>query len=204
MTMTSTRSIAFPSIARTDVFMIGTKRLWLRWPCLPDAARLARIGGDPLVSRRIATWPEGASEAYAAERIERMRAANADGSSLAFAIVRAGGWNDAIGLAGIAIGEDGDGKLGYHLAPSAWGQGYATEAVTALVAMTRLLVRMPAIRASVMPDNPGSARVLVKAGFVPVGSGEITTTFRGRIAVDHYERRILPAVGRTAAEDAAA
>ena len=88
MTMTSTRSIAFPPITRTDVFMIGTKRLWLRWPSLQDAPRLARIGGDPLVARRTATWPEGASEAYCTERIERMRAANADGSSLAFAIVR--------------------------------------------------------------------------------------------------------------------
>lgn len=204
MTMTSTRSIAFPPITRTDVFMIGTKRLWLRWPSLQDAPRLARIGGDPLVARRTATWPEGASEAYCTERIERMRAANADGSSLAFAIVKAGAWNDALGLAGIAIAEDGVGKLGYHLAPAVWGQGYATEAVTALIAMTRLLVRMPAIRASVMPDNPASARVLVKAGFVPAGSGEISTTFRGRIAVDHYERRLSPAFGTTAVEDAAA
>lgn len=202
--MTSTRSIAFAQITRTDVFMIGTKRLWLRWPCLQDAARLARIGGDPLVARRTASWPEGASEAYTRERIERIRAANADGSSMAFAIVRAGAWNDPVGLAGIAVGEDGIGKLGYHLAPTAWGQGFATEAVTALVAMTRLLARMPAVRASVMPDNPASARVLVKAGFVPAGCGEISTTFRGRIAVDHYERRLAPAFAGKAVADAAA
>lgn len=202
--MTSTRSIAFPPITRTDVFMIGTKRLWLRWPCLEDAARLARIGGDPLVAQRIASWPEGASTAYAAERIDQIRTGNAEGASMAFAVVKAGAWNDPIGLAGIAVGEDGIGKLGYHLAPTAWGRGYATEAVTALVAMTRLLVRMPAIRASVMPDNPASARVLVKAGFVPSGSGEISTTFRGRIAVEHYERRLTPDATKRLATDAAA
>ena len=54
--------------------------------------------------------------------------------------------------------------LGYLFAQDAWGKGYATEAVTGLLAhldgqgVLRLL-------AGVTPENTASARVLVKAGF---------------------------------------
>lgn len=54
-------------------------------------------------------------------------------------------------------------EVGYGLVESARGHGAATEALTALLAETdRLAVR---VRASVLPENRPSIRVLAKCGF---------------------------------------
>lgn len=61
-------------------------------------------------------------------------------------------------------------EIGYGLNPGAWGRGYATEAVGALV--TALLAR-PDVRrvtAQTATTNPASARVLEKLGFARVGT----------------------------------
>ena len=79
----------------------------------------------------------------------------------------------AIGQIGVKGEPDAAGRLeiGYGLNPEAWGQGYATEAVRALVAA---LLRRPDVRtvtAETATTNPASARVLEKSGFVRVGTG---------------------------------
>ena len=71
MTEQPTAPSTYPPITRTDVFMIGTRRLWLRWPRASDAACIAAISGHPEVSRRVASCPEGADPAFAAEQIGR-------------------------------------------------------------------------------------------------------------------------------------
>lgn len=54
-------------------------------------------------------------------------------------------------------------EMGYGLVREAWGWGFATEAVRALLAETDAMgVR---VRASVRPDNAASLRVLAKCGF---------------------------------------
>jgi len=75
----------------------------------------------------------------------------------------------------VQAGSDVDGvpetEVGYGLVRDAWGWGFATEALRALVALTdQLGVR---VRASVSPDNARSLRVLAKAGFTQLrGSNE--------------------------------
>jgi len=68
--------------------------------------------------------------------------------------------------------EDGVVEIAYGIVPAYEGQGYATEAASALVtfAVERVDVRM--IRAHTMPDGNASMRVLVKAGFQLVGDVE--------------------------------
>lgn len=53
--------------------------------------------------------------------------------------------------------------LGYLLAESAWGQGYASEILQRLVA--QFTHRPVQLMGGVVRDNPASARVLEKAGF---------------------------------------
>ncbi len=62
-------------------------------------------------------------------------------------------------------------EVGYGLVEAARGAGYATEALTALLAEAdRAGVR---VRASVLPDNAPSIRVLAKCGFTELrGSSE--------------------------------
>lgn len=79
----------------------------------------------------------------------------------------------AIGQIGVKGQPDAAGRLeiGYGLNPEVWNQGYATEAVRALVAE---LLKRPAVRrvtAETALSNPASARVLEKCGFVQVGAG---------------------------------
>jgi RimJ/RimL family protein N-acetyltransferase len=187
---------AFPELTRDEVFMIGTRRLWLRWARLDDADALARIGGDVRVASKIATWPVGAKPALARERIAKARAANADGTGFAFVIVRREAWDHPIGLMGFSGITEDNGLVatgGYHLDPDYWGRGYASEALAGVVCMIRLLTRIRALRASVMPGNTASARVLEKSGFSKVGTGTLTTEFRGTFPVVNYERRLYGA-----------
>jgi ribosomal-protein-alanine N-acetyltransferase len=55
-------------------------------------------------------------------------------------------------------------ELAYHYTPASWGQGYATEAVTAVLGYAFGMLRLERIIALVMPDNLGSSRVAEKAG----------------------------------------
>ncbi len=186
----------FPELTHDDVFMIGTQRLWLRWPRLVDAEALACIGGHPDVAVMTASWPVGCDVDYARERIVKMRSQNMAGTALTLVIARRTYWNEAIGMIGIGATDNVDaagrpvGGLGYHLAPEHWGRGYAIEALTGLLDMTRLLTRIGHVTASVMPHNQASARVLEKNGFTRTGRGVHTSSIRGSFEVDTYQRQL--------------
>lgn len=55
-------------------------------------------------------------------------------------------------------------ELGYTIARAYWGQGYATEAVQALIRFGFEQMDLVRIEAVVLPDHSASARVLEKAG----------------------------------------
>jgi RimJ/RimL family protein N-acetyltransferase len=181
----------FPEFTRDEVFMIGTQRLWLRWPRSSDAAALATIGGTAAVAAMTATWPIGATESYARRRIASMRAENEAGLGFAFVMAERGRWNEAIGVIGFRVLDGSGGAVaggGYHLAPEHWGKGYASEAMTGLISNLRLLTRIARLTASVMPQNHASAAVLKKNGFILTGAGTLTNEHRGTFKVDHYAR----------------
>jgi hypothetical protein len=46
----------FPDLTRDDVFRIETKRLWLRWPRVQDAAAMQRLAGDKDVADIPSPW----------------------------------------------------------------------------------------------------------------------------------------------------
>ena len=78
---------------------------------------------------------------------------------------------------GEVIGKAGCWKLpeiGYILHPSVWGRGYATEALTAVVAHVFANHAIPEIIADVDPRNPASLTVLTKLGFRETGRAERT------------------------------
>jgi RimJ/RimL family protein N-acetyltransferase len=61
---------------------------------------------------------------------------------------------------------EGSTEVTYWIDRSCWGQGIATRALSLL--LEEISVRP--IRARVASDNPGSLRVLQKAGFQPIGT----------------------------------
>jgi len=76
----------------------------------------------------------------------------------------------------VVVGEIGGGfvapgvvEIGYAVVASAWGRGYATEAVRALVERARAVPEVERIIGHTPLDRPASGRVLEKAGFAKVG-----------------------------------
>ncbi|MGI9437625.1 MAG: GNAT family N-acetyltransferase [Geminicoccaceae bacterium] len=70
-----------------------------------------------------------------------------------------------------AIGFGGDGpiaEIGYAIGRIYWGQGYATEAVGAMIGFARE-VGLSGLQAYSFVENPASAKVLEKAGFSEIG-----------------------------------
>ena len=60
-------------------------------------------------------------------------------------------------------------EVGYHLIPSAWGKGYATEAAKALITFAFEETPLDRILAVTNPENEASQRVLRKAGLIDTG-----------------------------------
>ena len=81
-------------------------------------------------------------------------------------VIRDGATQDIIGLLILVSLTDPvpSVHLGYLLAQSTWGKGYATEVLSGLVAQASSLAPITLI-GGVACDNPASARVLIKAGF---------------------------------------
>jgi RimJ/RimL family protein N-acetyltransferase len=73
-----------------------------------------------------------------------------------------------IGECGLARRPSGSVELGYWIAKSHWGRGYATEACAAMIDIARTL-GLPSLEGSHFIDNPASGRVLQKLGFESLG-----------------------------------
>jgi RimJ/RimL family protein N-acetyltransferase len=63
-------------------------------------------------------------------------------------------------------------EIGYAVVASAWGRGYATEAVRALVERARAVPAIERLIGHTPLDRPASGRVLEKAGFAKAGEEE--------------------------------
>jgi RimJ/RimL family protein N-acetyltransferase len=70
-------------------------------------------------------------------------------------------------------------QVGYTIAREHWNQGYATEAIRALLAHAIPEFGLHRIHASVDPRNLGSVRVLEKAGFVKEAHFRSAEWFKG-------------------------
>ena len=142
-----------------------TKRLMLRpgWP--EDAPALAAAIGHESVVTKISHAPWPYSEEDARDFLGRPRGAH-DATLLVTTLE--GGTARVVGCMGIH--PEGDAHaFGYWLTPEAWGRGYATEAGLQMMEIARSALGLTRLRAGHYVDNPASARVLAKFGFVPTG-----------------------------------
>lgn len=143
---------------------IRSERLFLRpsWP--EDWAELHAAIADEGVVRNLANapWPYKASDAKAfAGREQAHRLPH-------FLITLPGASGaPAIGCVGLSANGD-EAELGYWIARSHWGQGYASEAARAVLRLADALGHRRVV-ASHFVDNPASGRVLEKAGFRRTG-----------------------------------
>ncbi len=99
------------------------------------------------------------------------------------AVERSGLWQGWIG-----VGDDPQPEVFYALEPDAAGQGLASEALAAFAAFLFARFDMPALTAGVFADNPASARVLEKCGFLRTGTAPHASAARPAPAPCHHYR----------------
>jgi RimJ/RimL family protein N-acetyltransferase len=143
---------------------IRSERLFLRpgWPedwqefytLISDEAVRANLARDP--------WPQSEEEARAQICAPRDRL-------LPHLFITLPGKQGTRMLGSIGLGRDGeDVELGYWIASAARGQGFATEAVRAMLSLARALGH-ERVCATHFTENTTTARVLEKTGFRPTG-----------------------------------
>ncbi len=182
----------FADLTRDDVFRLETARLWLRWPRIADAQAVARLAGDKAVAGMTAVIPHPYPPGEAERFIFEARKGNATGEALILAIT-AKGRDVPIGIVSLTPARGPfenpcDLELGYWVGEPYRGEGYAPEAVEALVDAGFALTGVTAICASARVVNTASRRVIEKAGFVHVGSCLRAFPARGgAFAVDRFE-----------------
>jgi RimJ/RimL family protein N-acetyltransferase len=176
----------FPDLTCDDVFRLETERLWLRWPRSSDAAELATIASRAEVAEMTARIPHPYPDGEAERFIFRARADNASGRALTLALTPKRGSRLPLGLVSATAAPENAVHVGFVMAPGAWGKGYATEAVKALIEAVFALTEATAVKDVVRIENPAARRVLEKCGFLHVGQDIVNLPARGLVTCDRF------------------
>ena len=145
--------------------VLETERLVLRAPRLGDAKAVAALANDKRIAENTRRIPHPYKQADAEDFIS---AVNVPGAEVAYLITL---HNEAIiGACGIAM-QDGAPDVGYWLGAKAWGKGYATEAVRAVIDFAFTELGHESLNAGARVTNPASRRILEKCGFQWTGVG---------------------------------
>src|SRR6186713_2593367 len=161
--------------ARNAPRQIDTARLTLVSPSPGDAEDIfQRYASDPEVTRLLG-WPRHRSIAdtqafltFSGEEWEQWPAGPY--------LIRSRADGHLLGSTGLGFETPEHAMTGYVLAKDAWGRGYATEALAAMVGLARS-IGVGHLYALCHPENRASAHVLEKCGFVRDASSEQQTEF---------------------------
>lgn len=149
---------------------IETQRLVLRPLGPEDFDGIWPIVSDHAIVRMLISWPWPADADYTRRRLADAQAR----SGLVSAIVM-----DArtVGMIGCTHG-----SLWYALHPSVWGKGVGTEAARGKIERAFADPSVVRLKAGTWDDNPASATILRKLGFVQTGHGTMFHEARGEDA----------------------
>lgn len=148
---------------------IETDRLILRPAREDDLEAMHAVLSSPQATRWWSTPPHDSLD-QTRDWLAAMIAGG--GAGLDMVVEREG---QVIGKAGFYYPPD----IGYILHPDHWGQGLATEALTAMLDRLFDATDHDQATADVDPENPASIRVLAKLGFVRTGFAERTWNING-------------------------
>ena len=142
---------------------IETQRLILRKPTMDDAAAIfSRYASDPEVTRFL-SWPAHTSIEMTREFLAWSEAEWQRWSAGPY-LIEARDSGELLGSTGLHFETPETAITGYVLARDAWGHGYATEALEAMVTLARNL-HVHRLYALCHAAHDRSARVLEKCGF---------------------------------------
>ncbi|MGA7488034.1 MAG: GNAT family N-acetyltransferase [Xanthobacteraceae bacterium] len=152
-------------VRQRSIPVLATERLLLRAPRFEDAKAIAMLADDRRVAENTLRIPHPYRLADAESFIAT---ANGAGDERVFAITDGAAVLGACGIAGL----DGEQpEVGYWLGVAFWGQGYATEAVRAVIDHAFGELGCERLTGGARVSNPASRRVLEKCGFQWTGVG---------------------------------
>lgn len=148
--------------APSDV-IAHTPRLILRHLSPGDAALIQPLADNWEVAKQTPNLPFPYGEVEARNFVDQALRAHDAGKELVFAIIRR---HDAalIGLIGL-VTDVAPVEVGYWLGQDYWGQGYASEALQAMLDYSREILCSRSLDAVVFEENTESIRILIKYGF---------------------------------------
>jgi RimJ/RimL family protein N-acetyltransferase len=168
---------------------LDTERLMLRAHRLEDFASCANLWADPAVTRYIGGVPLTAEESWA-----RLLRYAGHWALLGFGywVVEENATGEFIGEIGFAdLKRDLDPPLGdipeagWVFLPAAHGNGYATEALEAILSWGESHFTTPQTACIIHPDNAASIRVAEKCGYREM----LRTTYKGKPTVVFFRDR---------------
>ena len=147
---------------------IPTRRATLRELRADDAAALSEQAGDYDIAKMTCTIPYPLPKVSAEIWLLLNQSARGRALQFNYAICPHDS-RELRGVVGVFQNRSGNWELGYWVSRAVWGQGYATEAATAVIKAFTNAVGPADLLAGVFVDNPASVRVLSKLGFKPTG-----------------------------------
>lgn len=166
-------------------FLIETERLILRLPVPADAPAIARQIGVWEVASMLARVPFPYAPGMADDWLRVQAETRRTGKTISFTVARREAPEALLGNISLRDRRRGSAELGYWLGTAHWGQGYMSEAAGAMVAFGFDVWGLKTIASGHFEDNPKSARVLAKLGFVPTGRCPIPCVARNNAQVPH-------------------
>jgi RimJ/RimL family protein N-acetyltransferase len=168
--------------------VIPAERFLLRPMRRSDAGLISLYTADVRVAQGTRSIPHplppGTAEAYIARALSDARDRDVwviDGSTQ--------GLDEVLGVVCLTPNGLRQSEISYWVAPAFWNTGFASEAVTALVAANPHASK--SLVAELFQDNAASARVLTNAGFAYLGDAETWSVARGaKVATWTYLRRM--------------
>jgi len=147
---------------------LHTARVMLRPFQLSDAATVQRLAGAAAVAEMTLNIPHPYGDGMAESWIGTHRTAWEARTAVTFAVTTL---DDALrGTVSLHLTPaHRRGELGYWIGQPFWGQGFATDAVRALLRFAFADLGVNRVQASHLPRNPASGRVMEKAGMTREG-----------------------------------
>ena len=162
--MISGKHTCMSALEAVNIGVLETPRLRLRRVTFEDVPVLAELAGAWEVARYTALIPHPYEAKDAEQFVEGAMLDRNANTRHVFAIERRIE-KDLIGCIEVNLG-GGDDTFGYWLGLPYWGQGFGAEAAQAMVRFAFQRAGKDDLAAAVHPDNPASAKLLEKIGFV--------------------------------------
>ncbi len=153
------------TLYETESVALKTARLVLRPPVPADSKAIARLANDRRIAENLRRLPHPYSRADADAFLDYLARARHE---TVFLIETEGA---ACGMIGLDFGNDEGPEIGYWLGVDHWGNGFATEAVRAVIDYAFEEHVIDELFGGARVTNPASRRVLEKCGFQWTGVG---------------------------------